>query len=66
MSSFQGMPARHVNLLARTAHYTDDLEQHNYLDLTPLGRQEEGMEDTLSWIRHHDLYGDPDDASCHG
>ena len=32
------------------------LGAYNYLDLTPLGRQEEkghGME----WVRHHDRYG---------
>ncbi|RFU38291.1 DUF899 domain-containing protein [Actinomadura logoneensis] len=39
---------------------------YNYLDLTPLGRQEDGMEDTMAWIRHHDRYDDPGGASCHG
>jgi predicted dithiol-disulfide oxidoreductase (DUF899 family) len=28
----------------------------NYLDLTPLGRQED--EGTMSWVRHHDKYAD--------
>jgi len=34
------------------------LGAYNYLDLTPLGRQEEkghGMD----WVRHHDRYEDP-------
>jgi predicted dithiol-disulfide oxidoreductase (DUF899 family) len=28
---------------------------HNYLDMTPKGRNEEG---TMSWMRHHDRYED--------
>lgn len=31
------------------------LNTYNYLDLTPLGRQEEGGR-VMSWIRHHDKY----------
>ncbi|MEV0774241.1 DUF899 domain-containing protein [Streptomyces sp. NPDC050433] len=30
----------------------------NYLDLTPLGRQEEAG--IMNWVRHHDTYGDKD------
>ncbi len=30
--------------------------RHLYLDLTPLGRQEDG-EHPQEWIRHHDKYG---------
>jgi len=26
------------------------------LDLTPLGRHEEGLEHTMAWVRHHDRY----------
>lgn len=40
---------------------------YNYLDLTPLGRQEEweepeGRSDSpaMAWVRHHDRYGDTD------
>jgi predicted dithiol-disulfide oxidoreductase (DUF899 family) len=35
-----------------------EVMMHTYalLDLTPLGRQEEGLADTMSWVRHHDLY----------
>lgn len=29
---------------------------YNYLDLTPLGRQEYDLEDPMSWVRHHDSY----------
>ena len=29
---------------------------YNYLDLTPLGRQEEGMKHGMEWVRHHDRY----------
>lgn len=32
------------------------LNTYNFLDLTPLGRNEEGMPGQ-SWIRHHDSYG---------
>jgi predicted dithiol-disulfide oxidoreductase (DUF899 family) len=30
---------------------------YNYLDLTPLGRHEEGLPHGMSWVRHHDRYG---------
>ena len=29
---------------------------YNYLDLTPLGRDEEQLPFTMSWLRHHDRY----------
>ncbi|WP_224242783.1 DUF899 domain-containing protein [Hyalangium gracile] len=29
---------------------------YNYLDLTPLGRQEEGLPPGMPWLRHHDRY----------
>jgi len=29
---------------------------YNLLDLTPLGRHEEGLPHTMSWVRHHDRY----------
>jgi predicted dithiol-disulfide oxidoreductase (DUF899 family) len=29
---------------------------YNYLDLTPLGRQEEGLKNGMEWVRHHDRY----------
>ncbi len=28
----------------------------NYLDVTPLGRQEDGG--VMNWVRHHDTYAD--------
>jgi predicted dithiol-disulfide oxidoreductase (DUF899 family) len=31
---------------------------YNYLDLTPLGRQEDHLEDKMDWVRHHDAYED--------
>ena len=31
---------------------------YNYLDLVPKGRDEEGLPFTMSWVRHHDRYGD--------
>jgi predicted dithiol-disulfide oxidoreductase (DUF899 family) len=32
------------------------LGTYNYLDLTPKGRDEDGLAFTMSWIRHHDRY----------
>jgi predicted dithiol-disulfide oxidoreductase (DUF899 family) len=29
---------------------------YNYLDLSPLGRHEEGLPYGMSWVRHHDKY----------
>jgi predicted dithiol-disulfide oxidoreductase (DUF899 family) len=29
---------------------------YNYLDLTPLGRQEEGLPYGMAWVKHHDKY----------
>lgn len=29
---------------------------YNYLDLTPLGRDEDQLSFTMSWLRHHDRY----------
>jgi len=29
---------------------------YNYLDLTPLGRQEEHEPYAMAWVRHHDRY----------
>ena len=39
------------------------------LDLTPKGRDEADLEDTMSWVRHHDLYeqaGGKSACGCHG
>ena len=33
------------------------LSTYNLLDITPKGRDEEGME-IMSWLRHHDRYDD--------
>jgi predicted dithiol-disulfide oxidoreductase (DUF899 family) len=32
---------------------------YNYLDLTPLGRQEEGLPYGMAWLRHRDRYTTP-------
>lgn len=31
---------------------------YNYLDMAPKGRDEEGLKNTMAWVRHHDRYGD--------
>ncbi len=53
------------------------LNAYNFLDLTPKGRDEEGLPWPMAWVRHHDKYGDPKgvdaitliaqslDACCH-
>jgi predicted dithiol-disulfide oxidoreductase (DUF899 family) len=32
------------------------INTYNYLDLTPLKRQEDGLPWSLGWVRHHDRY----------
>ena len=32
------------------------MNTYNLLDMTPLGRQEEGLQFTMTWLRHHDDY----------
>lgn len=34
------------------------LGAYNFLDLTPKGRDEEGLQFTMAWVRHHDKYTD--------
>jgi predicted dithiol-disulfide oxidoreductase (DUF899 family) len=31
---------------------------YNFLDLTPKGRDENGLAHSMAWVRHHDRYGD--------
>lgn len=37
------------------------LNTYNFLDLTPLGRHEEGLQWAQQWVRHHDRYGVADE-----
>jgi len=41
--------SRGLDLLAGT---------YNFLDLVPKGRDEEGLPNTMAWVRHHDRYND--------
>ena len=34
------------------------LGAYNFLDLTPKGRDEDGLKNTMAWVRHHDKYID--------
>ncbi len=34
------------------------LPTYNFLDMTPKGRDEDGLAHTMAWVRHHDRYGD--------
>src|SRR6202140_5232724 len=34
------------------------LGAYNFLDLTPKGRDEDGLTSSMAWVRHHDRYGD--------
>ena len=36
---------------------------YNYLDMAPKGRDEDGLDFTMSWLRHHDRYEDQVTAS---
>jgi predicted dithiol-disulfide oxidoreductase (DUF899 family) len=36
------------------------LGAYNFLDLTPKGRNEDGLAFSMSWVRHHDRYEDGD------
>ncbi|HEX7987522.1 MAG TPA: thioredoxin family protein [Duganella sp.] len=41
------------------------MHTYNFLDLTPLGRNEDGLSYTMEWVRHHDRYETaPVAASC--
>ncbi len=41
------------------------LNAYNFLDLTPKGRDEEGMTPhAMAWVRHHDRYEGGETASC--
>ena len=33
---------------------------YNYLDITPKGRDEDALDFTMSWVRHHDRYSKGD------
>ena len=44
---------------------------YDFLDITPLGRQEEGLAHPMAWVRHHDRYEQAAPAQkavscCHG
>jgi predicted dithiol-disulfide oxidoreductase (DUF899 family) len=30
---------------------------YNFIDMSPLGRNEHGLKHTMAWVRHHDRYG---------
>jgi predicted dithiol-disulfide oxidoreductase (DUF899 family) len=34
------------------------LGAYNFIDLTPKGRNEEGLKHGMAWVRHHDKYGE--------
>jgi predicted dithiol-disulfide oxidoreductase (DUF899 family) len=44
------------------------MHTYNFLDLTPMGRNEEGLPYTMAWVRHHDRYRPTGATSscCHG
>ena len=37
---------------------------YRILDLTPKGRDEEGLEFSMAWVRYHDSYGDGSSSAC--
>jgi predicted dithiol-disulfide oxidoreductase (DUF899 family)/uncharacterized damage-inducible protein DinB len=40
------------------------LTAYNFLDMTPKGRDEDGLPYPMAWVRHHDRYGDGKMAAC--
>lgn len=42
------------------------LTAYNYIDMTPKGRAEEGLSHPMAWVRHHDRYGNTEEAACCG
>ncbi|HEX4488797.1 MAG TPA: thioredoxin family protein [Terriglobales bacterium] len=36
------------------------LNAYNFIDLTPKGRNEDGLPWPMAWVRHHDKYGNPE------
>jgi predicted dithiol-disulfide oxidoreductase (DUF899 family) len=51
-----------------TGQYADSVEvmMHTYrlIDLTPKGREEDGLRFTMEWVRHHDRYEPAPDAKA--
>jgi len=42
------------------------LGAYNFLDMAPKGRDEDGLEFTMSWVRHHDRYPEEKTATQKG
>jgi predicted dithiol-disulfide oxidoreductase (DUF899 family) len=42
------------------------MHTYRFLDLTPLGRQEDGLPYTMAWVKHHDRYAQPAASCCNG
>jgi len=40
------------------------MHTYRFLDITPLGRQEEGLPYTMAWVKHHDRYAQAAAACC--
>lgn len=40
------------------------VQTYQYLDLTPKGRDEDGLAFTMAWVRHHDKYDAAETESC--
>jgi predicted dithiol-disulfide oxidoreductase (DUF899 family) len=38
---------------------------YNLMDMTPMGRHEEGLPYPMAWVRHHDKYEGAADKACH-
>jgi len=38
---------------------------YNFMDMTPMGRHEEGLAYPMAWVRHHDKYEGAADKACH-
>jgi predicted dithiol-disulfide oxidoreductase (DUF899 family) len=40
------------------------MHTYRFLDITPLGRQEEGLPYTMAWVKHHDRYAQAGASCC--
>jgi predicted dithiol-disulfide oxidoreductase (DUF899 family) len=38
---------------------------YHFMDMTPMGRHEEGLPYPMAWVRHHDKYEGVADKACH-
>ena len=59
LQEYYDHPERYRGRFERYLPHLDMLvNAYNYLDLVPKGRDEDGLDHAMAWVRHHDRYGD--------